>query len=473
MSQIKKNIIYNILYQILTIILPLITVPYVSRVLGTEGIGIYSYTYSIVYYFIIISLLGINNHGNRTIAKVRENKEELSKQFISIYLIQLFMTFLMILLYVLYLILFNIEYKLIATIQIIYLISTIFDINWFFFGLEKFKITVTRSTIIKILSLVLIFCFVKSNNDLWKYTIILSGSALVSQLLLLPFLFKEIKIIQVDFNSIKQHIKPIITLFVPVIAISLYKVMDKVMLGLLNNVSEVGLYEQAEKITQMPLCLITAFGTVMMPRAANLFSKNKITEILNYINKSITFIMFLCLPIVFGLISISNDFIPIFLGKDFLKSSILLNILATTIVFISFANVLRTQYLIPNNRDKDYIASVVLGALINLTLNIILIPHFMSIGACIATVVAEATVCIYQCFALRKELEIKKYISNSMPFLIKALIMFVLVCLTGLMIYNVYIRIIVQVLSGIIIYSLLNYRYIISIINNKKEIKVE
>ena len=465
MNQIKKNFIYNIIYQIFTIILPLITVPYISRILGTEKIGIYSYTYSIAYYFMLIAMLGINNYGNRAIAQSRDNRKELSKKFMSIYFIQLVMSCIMILMYVLYINIFDVEYKTIALIQTIYLIANMFDINWFFFGLEKFKITVTRNTFVKLISLIFIFVFVKRNEDLWIYTTILACSSLISQLLLFPILNKEVDWIRITFNDIKQHIIPCLTLFIPVIAVSLYKVMDKVMLGCLNNVSEVGLYEQAEKITQIPLGLIISLGTVMMPRASNLFSKDKIEEILNYISKSIKFTMFSCFPIVFGLMAISNDFIPLFLGKEFCKSSTLLNILSITLIFISFANVLRTQYLIPNNRDKEYSISVILGAIVNLIINFILIPKYASIGACIGTVFAEATVCVYQAFVLRNELNIKRYINNSVPFLLKSLIMFCITYLVGLININIYIKLFIQVLSGIIVYVLLNYKYILSIVD--------
>ena len=187
MNQLKKNFLYNIVYQILILILPLITIPYVSRVLNADGIGIYSYTYSIISYFMLISMLGINNYGNRVISKVRDDPEHLSQTFFSIYFIQLFMTILMIICYTLFVFLFVKEYKNIALLQSIYLFSNLFDINWFFFGIEKFKVTITRSTVLKVLSMILIFIFIKSKNDVWLYTLLLSGSTFLSQLLLFPF----------------------------------------------------------------------------------------------------------------------------------------------------------------------------------------------------------------------------------------------------------------------------------------------
>ncbi len=471
MNQIKKNFIYNVFYQILIIILPLITIPYVSRVLGSEGVGIYSYTYSIVYYFMLISMLGINNYGNRTIAKARDDKEKLSKAFISIYSIQLFMSILMIMLYIIYILIFDNKYLLVASIQIIYIISAMFDINWFFFGLEKFKLTVVRSTLVKILSLIGIFVFIKTKNDVWLYALILSLSTLVSNILLIPFLLKEINIIKISFKDIKKHIKPILILFIPVIAVSLYRIMDKIMLGLLSNINEVGYYEQADKMVTVPLGIITALGTVMLPRISNLVAKGENKRVLEYIKKSVNFMMFLAFPMCFGMIAVSNDFIPIFLGEDFIKTGYLVNYISFIIIFTSFANIIRTQYLIPKEKDKIYTLSVIGGAVTNLIINFILIPKYQSIGAAIGTIAAELYVMVYQVYKVRKELPIKDYLKDILPLFIKALIMFIIILSIKCIPINPLYRVILQIVIGILIYVLLNYKYILEITNIKNIFK--
>ena len=241
------------------------------------------------------------------------------------------------------------------------------------------------------------------------------------------------------------------------------------MLGKMSDISEVGLYEQAERILNVPLGFITALGTVMMPRMSNLVHKGKNDDIKNYIEKSIEFISFLTLPIIFGLISTADDFIPLFLGKDFSKAAVILKFLSTTLVFVSFANVLRTQFLIPTNKDKEYTLSVILGAVVNFTANLLLIPKWNSIGACIGTILAESTVCIYQSYALRKNLPIFKYIADSIPFLIKAIGMFILVSLVSYANVNVYIKILMQVFTGIFAYFILNIRYINKILKIRKK----
>ena len=468
MSNLKKNFVYNVLYQILILILPLITVPYISRVLGATGVGIYSYTYSIVYYFMLLTLFGINTYGNRAIAQKRDNKDKLSKTFCEIYSIQITMGVIMLILYVLYLLFFPIKYKTIAFIQTIYILSAIFDINWLFFGLEKFKITVTRSTLLKILSLILIFLLVKDKSDIWIYTLILSGSTLLSQLLLLPFLNKEINLTKIKLKDVKKHIKPCIILFIPVIAVSLYKIMDKIMLGALTTVTEVGYYEQAEKIINIPTGLVTALGTVMLPRISNLVVKGDNESILKYMKKSICFIMFLAFPVCFGLIGISKEFVPIFMGKDFVKSATLVNLLSITLLFISFASVIRRQWLVPKERDKTFTFSVVLGAVVNLIINALLIPKFNSVGACIGTIVAEFTVMLCQIIAVYNELPMIEYFKSIFRFFITSIIMFGTVYLLSYLNINIIIKMLLQVLTGIIIYFLLNFKYINTIIDINK-----
>ncbi len=461
MKRLRTNIIYNVVYQILILIIPLISMPYVSRKLGAEGIGIYSYTYSIAYYFMIIAMLGLNNYGNRTIAKIRDDKEKLSKEFFSIYTFQLITAITMVICYFLYVYIFDNQYKTIAYIQIMYVISSVFDINWFFFGIEKFKLTITRNTVIKILSLILIFIFVKTPNDIGIYTFILAGSTLFSNIVMFTFLRKYIKYQKVSKKDILKHVKPCVALFLPVIATSIYNIMDKIMLGILSNVSEVGYYENAEKITKVPISIITALGTVMLPRVSNMVSNNQDDKIKMLLEKSIQFIMFMAFPMAFGIIAISRNFSVMFFGYEFQKTGILIQLLSSTIIFLAWGNVIRTQYLIPKERDKEYIISAFLGAIVNFILNCIFIPQYASIGACIGTIATEFIVALYQTFIVKKELPLKKYIKKVILFLLKSIIMFVVVVLVGKIISNnVWLKIGLQVLAGAMIYVLINTKYI-------------
>ncbi|SCY46664.1 Membrane protein involved in the export of O-antigen and teichoic acid [Lachnospiraceae bacterium XPB1003] len=460
MNSIRRNLVYNILYQILVMFLPIITVPYISRTLGKVGVGIFSYTYSIVYYFMLITLLGIENHGNRMIARVRSDKEELSKTFLGIYSIQITSGLLMVVSYVVYMLFINKKYEVVSWIQIIYLISAIFDINWFFFGLEEFKITVTRNTLVKVLSLFLIFVFVKGENGLFYYTLIMSLSTCISQMLLIPILLKRISFFKIGFRDVKKHLRPVFVLFFPVVVVSIYTVMDKIMLGELADVSYVGIYEQANKMVKIPLSIITALGTVMLPRISNLVSMNQKDKVIEYIEKSVKFMMFLAFPMWLGLVSIADKFIPLFLGSEFLGASEIVKLMSIVIVFISFANITRTQYLIPYERDKDYIISTSIGAVVNFVLNLLLIPVCQAVGACIGTIGAEMVVMLYQCIALKDELPLFKYARICVKYFIGAIVMYCIIGRIDRIKMNDAAIIILQVVIGIVIYGSVNFKYI-------------
>lgn len=468
MGKVKKNFVYNLIYQVLILVIPLITAPYLARTVKADGVGIYSYTYSIVYYFMLLTMLGVNNYGNRTIAKVREDKEKRSKEFLGIYALQLIIGIIMLVLYLGYVIIFNSAYKNIAIIQSLFIISAMFDINWFFFGMEEFKKTITRNTFIKIGNVILIFTLVKSPDDLWKYTLIMSGMTCLSQFILWGFLRKKIKFVKIGLKDIIKHIKPNLVLFIPVIAVSLYKMMDKIMLGKIANVTEVGFYENAEKIIGIPMTLITALGTVMLPRISNIIEKGEINKVNDYISKSISFVMFMSLAMCAGLISVGYNFAPIYFGVEFQKTGILIMLLSVTLPFLSFANVIRTQYLIPAEKDKIYIVSVSLGAVSNLIMNILLIPKLESVGACIGTVTAEFIVMFYQAFAVRKKIQISKYIKNIIPFVLKAGGMLAVTYVFNFIKMNDFIRFFIQICVGCLVYGLLNLKYILSIVDIKK-----
>lgn len=471
MKNVKKNYIYNISFQILKLILPLVTVPYVSRTIGASGIGQYSYTYSIMYYFMIFAMLGLNNYGNRSVAKVRDNKEELSKTFKEIYIMQVILSSSMLVLYFIYIFVFNPEYKLIAVIQSLYILSCIFDINWFFFGMEKFKLTVARNSLIKLISLICIFVFVKHSNDIWIYTLILSGGTLISQLLLWPFVKKYVDLKCVKKIEIHKHFIPCLKLFLPVVAVTIYKMMDKTMLGLFCNIKEVGYYENAEKIIAAPIVVIDALGTVMLPRMTNMYSKGDNENAKSLIEKSMIFIMFLSLPIFFGLVGVSKTFSLLYFGNEFIKAGKLMQLLSITIILLGWGNVIRTQYLIPKERDKEYIISAFLGAIVNLLMNLIFIPKIGSIGACYGTILAELIVVVYQTYSVRKELMIKKYILSSIPFAIKGFAMLTIINFIELFYLNAILKLVLQIILGILIYFILNFNYIYKLLKLNLKLK--
>ena len=423
MTAIQKNFLYNVGYQILVIILPLITAPYVSRTLGANAVGVYSYTYSVAYYFLIIAMLGIANHGNRSIAAVRDDKTKLSQTFWNIYGIQFICYIVAVIAYIGYIFLFVSDQKTIAVIQIIYIVSGMFDISWLYFGLEQFKLTVLRNVLIKIGTIICIFAFVHSPGDLWKYTLIMSLGTLFSQLYLWAYLRKYVLICKPNFEEAKKELGPIFILFVPVIAYSLYKVMDKIMLGNMSTYEQVGFYQNAEKIIDIPMGFITALGTVMLPRMSNLMANGNKDKSKDYIRMSVKFVTLLSSGIGFGLMGVAHVFAPVFYGEEFVECGNIIELLSITVFFIGWANVIRTQYLIPRHLDKVYLVSTSVGAIANLCINAWLIPRYAAAGAAIGTIVAEGLVFLVQTVFVRKVLPVTQYIIKDIPVLIIGVLM--------------------------------------------------
>lgn len=444
------NFIYNSIYHLLIIIIPLITTPYISRVLGAEKIGIYSYSYSIAYYFVMFIMLGLNNYGNRTIATVRNDKDELSKNFLEIYAMQLCIAIVMIAAYILYVLFWS--NTVMSWVMLIYVISGAFDINWFFFGLEKFKLTVTRNILIKLLTTCGIFVFVKSADDIIIYGLIMTVGMLISQLAIWPFVRKEIIWCRIEIVNIRKHLKPNLFLFIPVVAISLYKFMDKIMLGTLCNMEQVGFYENADKVVNVPMALVNALGNVMLPRMSNLIANGKRKEAEDIFSKSIILAMFCSCSMCFGIMGISSIFVPWFYGTGYEQVIDLFQILLPSCIFLAFANVIRTQYLIPYKKDKIYIESVFGGAVVNLCVNLVLISQFASVGAAIGTLCAESTVCIWQIFRTRKEIRIGKLIRKSIPFILSGFIMYIILCIFPDLGSEMIINIILKVGIGAFVY---------------------
>lgn len=448
MKSLQKNFLYNVLYQILLVILPLITAPYISRTLGATAVGVYSYTYSVAYYFLLIAMLGIGNHGNRSIAAVRDDRKKLNKTFSSIYSLQVITFSIAILAYAIYLVLFVKDNRLIVLLQLIYVTSGLFDIGWLFFGLEQFKLTVARNTLIKISTVVLMFVFVHKPSDLWKYTLIMSAGTLFSQAYLWLYVKKYVSFEKCSVKEITSNIKPVLILFIPVLAYSIYKVMDKIMLGNMSSYDQVGFYNNAEKIINIPMGIITALGTVMLPRMSNIVANGDKKRVDDYIRISAKLVTLLSSAIAFGLMGVSSVLAPVFFGDEFIACGEIIRLLSVTVFFIAWANVIRTQYLIPNKRDSIYLTSTMVGAILNLIINWMLIPKYQANGAAFGTIVAEFSVMLVQMVAVKNELPMRKYIMSYSPILINGLIMAVLVDRIGIKLGVSVSTLAIQILAG-------------------------
>ena len=457
-NSIKKNYLYSVMYQFLVMILPMITIPYVSRIFGAENIGVYSYTNTIAQYYVIFAMLGLNNYGNREIAAIRDNKEKLNNVFSEIYTMQIFTGLISLLAYIIYAVFISQEYRIYSLILSLYVLSAIFDVNWLFFGLEKFRLTVTRNSIIKIFSVIAIFLLVDSIEDLWIYTGIYAVSNLISTIILWPYVKKEVIYKTPRFSNVCKHIGPNMWMFMPVMAISIYKYMDKIMLGYCSK-TEVGYYENVEKLISVALGFIVAFGNVMLPRISNMVANCEVKQIKKSLIVSMRFVLGLSFAVTFGLAAISPEFIGVYFGQGFEPCILIMTFLAPTMIFQSWATVIRTQYLIPFKHDKIYVSSVVVCAVINFVINCLLIPRLGALGAVIGTIVAEAGVAIIQTIAVRKDVDCLVYMKQGMPFFFFGIFMYSIIRMLSSISNRVELNIAVEILVGSVVYLMLWFIY--------------
>lgn len=444
---------YNLIYQILIIVLPLITTPYISRVLGAENIGIYSYTISVATYFILFGSLGIATYGQREIAYIQDDKKKYSKTFWEILTFR-FITLLisMVIFYIVF-VNGNNDYRIYYGILLLEIIANCFDISWFFQGLEEFKKTVIRNIVIKLISIACIFAFVKTQNDLTIYMWIYVLSTLIGNISLWWYLPKYIN--KEKFRNLKilRHLKPTIGLFIPQIAMQIYTVLDKVMIGsIISDKSIVGYYEQGQKIVKLFLAIITSMGTVMVPRIANIFATGNKESIYKHLENSFNFVYLISLPMIFGLMLVSNNFVPLFFGAGYEQVATLICIISPILLMIGLSNVVGTQYLLPTKRQKEFTISVTIGAIVNLLLNFILIKSYGAIGASISTVIAETIVTIIQFMYIKKEMDIRKIITSSYKYIIATLIMFLVCYPIGFIANGNFQNLMVKMIVGIIVY---------------------
>lgn len=454
-KNIVKNYIYNLIYQMLTIILPLVTTPYLSRVLGAGPIGVYGYTLSIVTYFILFGSLGIAMYGQREIAYVQDEKNKQSRTFWEIVLVRIItMTIAFIIFYITFCL--KGEYSLYYKILILELIANAIDISWYFQGVEDFGKTVVRNIIVKSLSLVCIFIFIKSPEDLWKYFLIYTLANVLGNLTMWLYIPKLLPKVSLKELNLIKHIKPTLALFVPQIATQIYVVLDKTMVGnITGNMSEVGYYEQAQKIVKALMLVVTALGTVMSSRIANTYALKKEDEINKYLKKSFKAVWFLGIPITLGLIAITPKMVPWFYGDGF--DSVIPLLIATSpiILIIGFSNVTGNQYLIQVGNQKVFTISVTTGAIVNVIFNFILINVMGTIGAVLSSNLAEIAVLAVQLYYLREKIKIKNVFKDSWKYIVSGILMSISVYLISIKMNVSCISTLLQICIGVIIYFIL------------------
>lgn len=454
MAGVRTNFLWNASYQVLRIAIPLVTIPYLTRVLSVDSLGAYSYTYTVANYFTFFCLLGVNQYGSRECAKAAlRGRDSLSRTFWSILFLQLGCGLVVLCVYACYLITTEGVIRFCTAIWLLWVVAESFDVAWLFFGLEEFKITTIRNIAVKLVSVVCIFAFVNGDSDLWRYCAITSASMLISAVVLLPLVRKRVFWYRPGAREVLLHLGPNLKLFAPIVAISCYMQLDKLMVGALAGMGELAFYDNSEKISTIPLAVIQALGVVMLPRMSTYVEKEDEAGVIRSISKAVLFSSMLGWGFCFGIIGISAQFVPWFFGLGYERCVELVCIMAPIIPIVAWSNVLGVQYLIPHERDGEYLVSVIAGAVVNVAVNIATIPQIGATGAAIATLLAEIVVAGIQLWMVRDNLPLKSLLLQCVPFVAAAALMCICVAAVGGFLGGGMLSVLVQLIAGIAIYG--------------------
>ena len=456
-NSVVTNYLFTVIYQIFAMLTPIITSPFLARTLGAESLGINTYTYSIVYWFILFGMLGISLYGNKEISKCVENREKLSERFWRIFLFQIMNLIIALIIYYFLISFFKPQYFSAFLLQGLMILTSCFDISWFYNGIENFKKISIRNFFTKILTIICIFLIIRNPSQVYIYICISVLMNAFSNSVMWIGLKKYIDFKKPKFKDIISQYKDTIVLFLPQIATTLYTVFDQTMIGLLySKVDEVTYYNQAHRFINMFLFIITSIGTVMLPRIVKKRGNGDDTEINKLANKVFKVAIFISIPMAFGISSIALYFIPWFYPSSFYKVGYLMCMLSPILIFISATNVMGVQYLIALDKNKIYTISVVLGCLANLILNYVLIPQYGAYGAVIASVVTEAFVFVCQYISIKNIFNFEGVFTKFLKYIIESVIMGLAVFVVGNQLGSSFFVNIIQLVVGFSVYVIIN-----------------
>lgn len=393
MKRIRTNYILNTLSQVLRIITPFITTPYISRVLGVDNVGIFSYSYSLQSYFCLFSVLGTVAYGSREIARNRDDRAKVSRAFWEIESLRVVTSLIAVTGWAI-MVAFQPENKLIFLILTTYIVASFFDISWLYSGLELFPFIVARTIIVRLLEVISIFVFVKSRSDLPIYCIIMGGGTLIGNVSLWLNLRKCVNNVSVKQLNPWRHLKDTMVFFLPSIATTIYTVLDKTLIGVITKSAyENGIYEQATKVIEIAKAItFTSLNTVLSPRSSYLYANKEYEKIKTNLVLSIEIMLAIGFGFAFGISGVADRFVPAFFGPGYDGVIILLRLLSPIIVIITISNALGDQYYSPAGLRLKSSMYLIAGAFANLVLNVLLIPKFKSAGAIVASVMAETVI---------------------------------------------------------------------------------
>lgn len=414
-KSLKLNLFYNIVLNVANIIFPLITAPYVARVLEPDGIGLYNFSYTVAGYFALIACLGVPTYGIRIVGSNRDDFQLLNKVFCEVFSILVYMTLFLSIVYVSCICLipqFN-QNSAIFLIAGFALYVVPFKVDWFFSGLQQFGYIAARSVIIKVLSVFSLFLFVHNKEDLIYYVSISAFSIVANELWnFVKLLGCGIKVKMV-LTGCKQHIKPILILFSSFLTTAIYTSLGTVILGLVTDYSEVGFYNTAVNLCRVVVPVVTSLATVALPQIANYIKNGKKQEVNDLINKSVSLTLFMAIPLTSVLFIIAPDFVPLFFGIKFVNSIVPMQILSLLVTFVGLNNITGIQILIGLGKDKEFLKTVVMSAIISIVTYTLLVPKYGAIGAACGTLLAEVLILVISFAYIKKTTKIEFHVKKD------------------------------------------------------------
>ena len=450
-KSVTENVFFNMLYQVLVTVLPFVTTPYIARNLGLSANGVHSFTESIVTYFIIFGAIGTSLYGIRKIAYIRDDEEELARVTKEIISLRLILTFITLAIYI-PLLCFNNKYSYIYCIQIINIVANGIDITWFYQGVEDFKKVTIRNLVVKFLFIACLFIFIKEPSDLPWYVFFIVVSSLIGNLIMIYYLPQYVDLRKGKKLNLLRHLKPSLILFIPQAMNYVYALIDRSMLGWLTNTDNVGLYDQAQRIVRIITGILQSVGYVMMARVANLTMSNDREGIIAYIRKSVNFNLFIAFPAMFGIVGVADDFIPFFLGAEYVEVADILKVLSVLIFTSSMNSLMGVQLLIPMGKEKIYTIATAAGAGVSVLGNLILIPQFGIFGSCIAYIIADTTVFIISYWNLRDMFNLGRLLKDNLGVIFGSVLMYAVVRLIALVDVNIVLKLLCELAGGAGVY---------------------
>ncbi len=404
-SKLLSNAVLNVGKTVLGILFPLITYPYVSRILGVSNLGKYNFSYSVVSYFLLIAGLGISTYGIREGIRIRDDKEKFQKFVNEMFSINLISTIISYML--MFVLLFFVPSMKNYRISIIILsgeiIFTTLGVSWICNIYEDFFAIAIRTIGMQVLSLVLTFLFIKSTADLYKYEVVLlisnSGANFVNFFYVRKKYCKFSTTLKIEW---RKHIKPIFIIFFTTIAITVYVSSDITMLGFMTNDFQVGLYATAAKIYTIIKNVLAAILLVMVPRFTIMFSKGGKTEVSEFFSNVFNILTLLMLPVCVGVFSLSEDIVLLISGQDYIDASQPLKILSIAIAFSLYSHMYTQCVLVPIKEEKIVFRATLISAVSNIVLNFILIPIWGISAAAFTTIIAELVTFLITFYCSRK-----------------------------------------------------------------------